>query len=417
MLRQKKWDPRALNWGHGLLRTLPWALASTALGAVQPEDILVYSVGPLRVRPQLSASAVYDDNVFYRTSSQAKGDFYSVAAPGLELELGSESTRYQSLLDIDISNHAYAELDSLNHVDQQFALKGSLNLERFSLDASAGLSRNSGILGGSSVLNEVGGFSNLGTKVSRWVFRDDIRVDYVFSEKTGAYVLGHYDGIDYRGSLPLYDQNALRGTIGGGYQAFSKISLFAETYYGQISATPNFAVPKPPHLRQGGLSIGSKGDFTPRITGSVQVGYEVREFGDGTDVPGVPVVLTSLSYAISEKRALRLNYSRSTGVSVESGRAPFTTDSIGFELTQKIGTREKWMATLTGNYRTDAHDSTGGTLPRDDSYYSIGFRLSYQIQLWLSSALAYSRENYESSTPGAVDYHVNRMTLSISIGY
>lgn len=402
--------------GRRIVLTLPWISASL-LAAAQPEQLLVYSAGPLRLRPQLANAISFDDNVLYRPSTQAKSDFIHTISPGLEIELGTPETRYQALFDYDFLNYTYTSLSALNHQDHSLSLKASLQGDRIAASLVSAASRYTGILGGGSILNEVGSFSNLGANVNRWVFRDDLRLGYVVTEKLQAHALGHFDSIDYAGNLPLYDQNGLRGSLGASYQAFSKVSLFSETYYGQVSSTPNFETAKPPHLKQGGVFLGAKGEFTPRIQGSVQMGYEIREFGDGTDVPGVPVVLASLSYQMTEKRTASLSYTRSTGVSVENANTSFASDTILFDLSQKLGVREKWTGNLTAQYRMDNRENRAGSADGEDSYYSIGFRLSYQIQLWLSTALAYVHESYSSSVQGTVDYQVNRVTLSVSVGY
>lgn len=385
--------------------------------AVQPEDLLVFSAGPLRLRPQWVTSASFDDNILYRSSKDARGDGIFMVSPGLDAEFGTKEKQFNASFNYDFQRYDYVDNGSLGHTDHLLGLKAAVNLDRWSVDASASASRFTGILGGSSSLNQLGGLNNLGAKVDRWVIRDDFRTGYIFSEKFATYLEGHYDSTDYQTGVALFDQNSLRGTLGAAYQAFSKISLFAESYYGQIASNPNFATPKPPHLDLVGGYLGAKGEFTPKISGSLQAGYEHRTFSSGAPIPGVPVVVASLDYAATEKFKAGLSYSRSTGVSVESVGNAYTSDSIGLHLAQKLGTRDKWMATFDATYREDGYDSQGVAQVRDDTYYSLGLRLTYQAQLWFKTSLAYTRESYATSVTGLVDYDVNRVLFEISVGY
>ncbi|MDD9865327.1 MAG: hypothetical protein OXS32_03160, partial [Verrucomicrobiales bacterium] len=88
MVRFKKWYSSftvlvAVGLGH---------VQSTR--AVEPEDILAPTIGPVVILPHASLAGIYDDNVFYLSDDQGKiDDFITSLSPGVSLQYG------QNLLD------------------------------------------------------------------------------------------------------------------------------------------------------------------------------------------------------------------------------------------------------------------------------------------------------------------------------
>src|SRR5687768_17935895 len=61
--------------------------------ALDASDVLVYSLGPVRVRPQVTVSGKYDDNIFYQGDKSSPGvtaeaDFITLVSPGVNFQLG-----------------------------------------------------------------------------------------------------------------------------------------------------------------------------------------------------------------------------------------------------------------------------------------------------------------------------------------
>src|SRR5437899_1450655 len=78
------------TWAAGV-----WA-AGLSAHALEPSDVLAFSVGPLLLRPQLSVNETYDSNVFYR-EQEAQSDFITHVVPGLNLFLGKRELNFISL--------------------------------------------------------------------------------------------------------------------------------------------------------------------------------------------------------------------------------------------------------------------------------------------------------------------------------
>src|SRR6266496_569175 len=68
--------------------------------AIDAEDVLIYSVGSLQVKPRVAVSESYDDNIFLSPSSPTPGfrsvesDFLTVLSPGMTLQLGKRGSNH-----------------------------------------------------------------------------------------------------------------------------------------------------------------------------------------------------------------------------------------------------------------------------------------------------------------------------------
>ena len=392
--------------------------AATSGYAVDATGVLVYTAGPIRVRPHVALSGRYDDNIFYRPNDPApgstqsvEGDFINVISPGLNVQLGRKEHNYL-LFDYTMDQFLYLDHDDQDSRDHSFSLSSKLEWKRVALEGSDRVQFLSGILGGGS---------NLGQRVDRTTYYDNYTVTYSLTEKTGVYLEGLFDALDFEGGTPLYDSNTLIGTGGFLFRATPKTSLFGEFYYGQTATDPNvpFSAANPislksPHAEFFGGFVGVKGDFTSRLTGMVKGGYEARDFSDGTPAPSSPVVEVSLDQKFSEKTSAALTYSRRNSVSVQVIRQAYTADAVTAQLTQVLSSNGKLVGSLSGSFENDGYEEVGG-FSRTDVAYRARAALTYNLQLWLTASLSYEFEGYRSNA--VIDYDVNRVTLRVALGY
>jgi len=255
-------------------------------------------------------------------------------------------------------------------------------------------------------------------RVDRVAFLDHYRLEYALSEKISTYVEGSYDATDYATGTTLFDANSLRGTGGFAFRITPKIRLFGEGYYGQSAVDPNRSVDiKGPHLNVMGGFIGASGDFHPKLTGSVKVGYETRRFSNSSADEASPVVEASLTGRINDKTTAVLSYSRRSSVSVQAASQSFASDVVTAGLDRVLSSDGKLVARLGGNFQNDEYENLGTFGGRNDKSYRANFALIYNIQLWLSTSVAYEFEKYVSSDRAVIDYNVNRVTVRVSVGY
>lgn len=398
-------------------------LAGARARALEANDLLAYSFGPFRLHPRLSVSEQYNDNIFFRASQTnavsklpVEDDFITTVSPGMTLQLGRQGDNHLSL-DYTLDKSWYADHADEGHLDHIVSFGVELKGNRFSLNGSDRFQDLSGILGGGQ---------NLGQRVNRRTLSDDYRVDYRLGEKTGLYISGNSSSTDYESGTPLYDDWTLRGTGGFDYKATDKTSLFGEVYYSQSRTDPNVhsgptaaAFPNQPHLNHIGGFLGARGDFTTRLSGSVKAGYETRYYSGGGTSGDTPVVEVTLENRFSDRTSASLIYSRRSEVSVQSSvtsGASYTSDSFGLSVRQLVTSDGKLVASVGGSFDNNAYDAVAG-FNREDQVYRANAALAYSLQLWLTAKLAYQFEKYASNDNLVIDYTVNSVTLTVSVGY
>ena len=385
--------------------------------ALDASDVLVYSLGPVRVRPQLTVSGRYDDNIFYQGNKSLPGvsaedDFITTVSPSVNFQLGRLQGNH-ILLNYEMDQALYARRNDQDHRDHLLSLNTRLQGNRLSLDGSDSVQFLSGILGGSLVQT-----NTQNARVDRVAFLDHYRLEYDLSEKISTYVEGSYDATDYQKGTALYDANSLRGTGGFAFRITPKIRLFGEGYYGQSAINPNRTNDlKGPHLDIVGGFIGASGDFHPKLTGSVKVGYETRSFSDNSADASSPVVEASLTGRINDKTTAVLSYSRHSSVSVQAASQSYASDVVTAGLDRVLSSDGKLVARLGGNFQNDVYGNLGTYAGRNDKSYRANVALIYNIQLWLSTSVAYEFEKFVSTDRAVIDYNVNRVTVRVSVGY
>ena len=384
--------------------------------ALDASDVLVYSLGPVRVRPHVTVSGKYDDNIFYQGNKSPPGvsaedDFITIVSPAVNFQLGRSQGNH-ILLSYEMDQAFYARNNDQDHRDHLLSLNTHLQGNRLSLDGSDSVQFLSGILGGSLVQT-----NTQNARVDRVTFLDHYRLEYGLSEKISTYAEGSYEATDYEEGTALYDANSLRGTGGFAFKITPKIRLFGEGYYGQSAIDPNRSIDlKGPHLDVVGGFVGASGDFHPKLTGSVKVGYESRRFSDSSADATSPVVEASLTGRINDKTTAVLSYSRHSSVSVQAASQSFASDVVTIGVDRVLSPDGKLVAKLGGNFQNDEYVNFG-TFRRNDKTYRANFALIYNIQLWLSTSVVYEFEKFVSNDPAIIDYVGNRVTVRVSVGY
>src|SRR5437016_3241094 len=103
-----------------------WAIGLSAAGAqawaLDPNDVLVYSIGSARVKPHVAVSEQYDDNIFLSPKDPIPGvrtvqsDFLTVVSPGVMLQLGRKESNHV-IFDYSMDQTLYAAHASEDHRD------------------------------------------------------------------------------------------------------------------------------------------------------------------------------------------------------------------------------------------------------------------------------------------------------------
>ena len=191
MDRFKKWHARIVAaWFVVTAKAIP-ALA------VEPEDILAPTLGPVVILPHVSLSGTYDDNVFYLSDEQGTiDDFVTSLSPGVSLQYGQNILDANFIgLDYTLTQNWYAEnseISSDNH-----ALTFAINYQKegkFRLSGTDSIRFDNSILSGRERSIAIAARKRL---IERTYFNDQYRFDYIFSPKTSLYSSLGYNASDY----------------------------------------------------------------------------------------------------------------------------------------------------------------------------------------------------------------------------
>ena len=401
--------------------------------AVEPEDILAPTLGPMVILPHASLSGTYDDNVFYLSDEQGTiDDFVTSLSPGVSLQYGQNILDANFIgIDYTLTQNWYAEnseISSDNH-----AVTFAINYQKegkFRLSGTDSIRIANSILSGRERSNS---FDKGKRLIERTYFNDQYRFDYTFSPKTSLYSSLGYNASDYAeephyyytdvfgGKTPysLYDVSSWRGALGFGWQAFPKVKLIGGGFYGRTSVERNLSrMPVLPDSDFGGFFIEADGDFGEKLTGRLRGGYQVRQFDHlasttSSDSNGMPVFQAALEYQFTPKRKGELTYTREGRVSVESPDWAYAADLISVNVTQEIGTEDNLFANGGITYELDDYDMNDG---RQYQWIRANAGLTYHFNRWSKAQATYSFDMFDSNK-GNIDYNVNRVMLSLSVGY
>jgi hypothetical protein len=386
---------------------------------LEPEDVLFFKTGPFSLRPQMSVSEVYNDNIFYQAEDPVE-DLTTILSPGLKLQLGRPEHNYISLT-YTFDQLFYVDNSELNAPQHTVELANQFELQRLKLVGTDRFQLLTSPLGGvvEQVIGPGGVATTLGRNVERTSFDDNYTLSYDLGEKTGVYLRGAHTSSDYEQGIALYDIETFSGTGGFGYRAFPKTVFFGEVYYGQTTTDPNdVSLPSNPRLDFVGGYVGVRGNFTAKLSGMVKAGYESRQFADDSGGSSDPVVDAGLIQKFSEKQWLSLSYTRLSNVSIQYSRQNYTTDTISLNFSQILGPSRKWRVNLGGSYALYAYEQTGTSSGSVEyNYARASFSLGYQVQRWLTALVGYDFEHVMGDSSAVIDYDVNRVTLRLAIGY
>lgn len=380
------------------------------------EKYLLYNIGELSLRPRLDSSTTYDSNLFYAEQNQ-EDDFIFKIHPGLSLVYGSRldnniTVSYRT----DITK--YLSNDILDYVGHIVSHQSRIKLSRVSLQAADSFSISRSTLGGT--------FSYIQRPIGLVMLDDNWRADYDLSPKTllgGGFQFNwvDYDAADL-GRFLLYDYMSYTGSFRAGYRPSEKLLFFPQISYSQSFLSKNQAAAiDAPDLSAVGFSLGAEGEFSPKITGVITAGYEIRSYEDSTDVPDGWITNVEARWQARPKTVLALGYRHWIMVSREARGIAFTIDRPYLSLTQQLGTQGRWTVTGDGYYQLQDHTSNygifGSTEKRQDDLYGMGFSTAYRWTPWFTTSARYDFQSYTDNIPSIPDYDVHRFTLRLSAGF
>ncbi len=423
-LNEEECPDRNVNAPHRFPK--PWLLPGAAVLAGlachaewDAEKYLVYSVGEVSIRPQLEVGETYDTNIFYAETDEVD-DFILSVRPGVSLVYGQKADNYVSVR-YTMDGSIYADRTDLNNVGHLFNHQSRFRQSRWTIQGTDNFAVTRTLLGGN--------FSYVQQRIGLVSLTDSWRADYEVSPKM---ILGGKVGFD----MVNYDEadlddyhiyDFLGYNVGArlGYLPSEKIVVYPEFVFGQNFLGRNDdSAPEAPEVNSFSFSAGAEGEFTPKLTGTVSGGYEIRKYSDDSDIPNGWVADFQLRWELRPKTTLSAGYRHFIQVSREARAIPYTAHRPTASLVQEVGTQGKWIVSLDGYYQFNDYQGDfvdpgppQQIVARTDEYFGGGLRATWRWQPWLLATAAYEYRHYADNLIAVPNYDLQRVSLRLTAGY
>lgn len=391
-----------------------WAAAASlssagfSAQAIDVEDVLQFSTGSLRLRTYVTVSETYHDNIFY-SDDDTESDLITSVSPGLSLLWGREEDDYLSA-GYQFNQSLYLDNSDVNGETHSLSLDHQKKFSRLETDGVLALNYLTTVLDGGEIIG------TRSVAIDRWRIDANENVEYALGEKTAIGGGFTYSSIDFRSVVGINDREQIRGLGRFFYDYSQKTRFFGEGFYGGSSTKANLPIPDGPTSNFYGGFIGAQGSFTEKLSGTIKVGYEERDFSDGTKGPSSPAADIAISYKITPKNLTTLSYWRGTRHSIQDAQSSFLADDVSLKITQNIGDSGRLLAIFSALYSHRDFENFQGMSGRADTVIAASLSAAYRMNAWSQVVGSYSFGSYDSNLAG-LDYKANQVTLGLAIGY
>lgn len=154
------------------------------------------------------------------------------------------------------------------------------------------------------------------------------------------------------------------------------------------------------------FNVGARGEFTPKLTGQVRVGYVQRKFDSGRGDKSDFGAQADLTYAVSPKTSLLLGLGSDYGSSATGDSV--NTKSLSLSSTTRIDEQWSWNANVA--YRDLEYPT------RNDDFLQLGVGVAYTYSAFVNFAANVSHRT-QSSTVVSSEFDNNVINLAANIRY
>jgi len=395
-------------------------LAGCTVGGVStyglvPEDLFSVSAGPVVFHPRVIVGEAYSDNIIRGDGKviPRESDWITIIAPSVEAQLGHSDGILQADATYTARALFYADQDELNAVDHTLSGRITYAGARIRSSTSGSVNFASSIFSGwERFLYDI--YIRQIKKRTRTIYNVSERIDYDITAKSDLYGFGRVSGNDYETGTSYGDR--LNWEVGGGfgYSVTPKHRFFGEVAYRRESLTPNMPWRQsPPDLEIVRTSVGLSGELTPKIQGTVRVGYEFAQYEDGTSAPDGPSASISLTWQPRDRTKISASFSRSTTASVSWSRVSYVNNYVTITVSQIVGVQHPIALQLQGRY--GINDYSGGTY-RTSEYWDVSLSAIYRIYVWWGVGAQYEYEK-RSGTGWWDNYDAHQIFVSSVFGF
>jgi len=339
------------------------------------------TLGPFDLRPRLSGTVVYDDNIYIHSQTN-QSDLIWVLSPGLSMASGNYLRGGERYLKLDYSPSFLFFLDQSqnNSIDHDANLSGQWQIAKLTLNLQQLVQVSSG------------GVLEAGNRVRRHIYNTSIAGTYPLGDKTSLEITARQTINDYEsliGSKEWSEQNFVDYL----WTPKTTVGLGLTLGYRDVDQNPGQTYEQ--FLTRVSYGYSGKTDFHATFGG------ELAQYGgSGGRSSFGPVFSLGVGYRPYDATTVSLEaYRRDQNSAVLAGQN-YTTTGVSASARQRF--LHKMFFTLGGGYdNLDYHATTTGvSANREDNYLFLRFNFEWNVTpRWLVGAFYLRRENHSNTLP------------------
>ncbi len=336
-------------------------------------------LGIFEVRPLLSSSVVYDDNILIAPSNE-ESDVVFIVTPGVVVGAGDSVDRKESFLQLAYSPSflLFADRTDLNAVNQMAGLNGQHVFNRLSLG------------GGVQWENSFATTNrDIGGRVEQSVLLLSLRAGYKLGERSSLEANGQFLNRDIELGVDARDY---LGRLWFVYSLTSKLDASVGAAFGHLEASDQ---PGQPYQQ---LLLRARYESTRKLSFSSSAGVEFRQFDSGRSSRTTPVFDVTGNWQPVDSLLVSLTAYRRVTSSASLVDENFT--STGVSLLGRQRVIGGLSVELSGGYEQADYSPSGDSsaiVDRQDDYAYGRAALLYALPKWGQVSVFHLYRNNDSS--------------------
>jgi len=342
----------------------------------------------------------YEDNVTFSSADELEDEAFEVS-PGAEITFGKNS----------LTKGSFAYIEKITSYSDNSDLNSNLSNLLFASDYD-GAKLKLGVDASFRELNQNSRDTrNASTLVRRDVYAAGVDSEYAVTEKSKVGLGAKYDRVQYKSSGPYTDQKNYTVPVNYYFAISEKVDLSAGVQYRKTDVYDNPGVNSDSDDYY--FNVGARGEFTAKLSGKFDVGYNLRKPDDDTrdDESGVGLH-AGLTYAYSPKTNFTLDLSNDFETGSDASGIEASSASIG--LNTSLTAALSFSANI--GYSHFDYLTVAPAPERQDNYVVGGFTFTYTLNEHVNFEAGYSYNDNDSDASGA-SFTANTVRIAANFRY
>ena len=347
-----------------------------------------------------TSSVAYNDNLLLSRDGSELSDTVLVVTPGFDLKYGKDSAVSGDVF-ANSTLSSYADNVKLNNQLFATGATAAYASERTKLNANLSFAELD-----QPTADNAAETANQGTLLEHHDTAAGFNGELRYSEKISFGSGISYASNDYKSSTAT-EQKSYSVPVNVYYELTPKVDVSTGLTYTHTELSGNIGAGNADLFDAFYYNVGTRGTFTPKLSGSFSVGYNTRNGNIGKDEDGSVGSKASLAYAYSEKTQLTLGVNRDFANSTSGGSSYETTD-LTLGASSEITVDWRLNAGLTYRmmeYTTDTRD-----------YIEAKLGATYTINEYLNAGINFVNRS-QTGDLAASEFTNNVVSLSLSARY